>query len=199
VDDAIEWLLSVAESCDVLRELVGDAFIQRLPPGDSESQDITCAARCIEALVSLISCSLQVSLPIPVSFFALQRHVCHPVIPNVGTPEFFLSIEERLGSHSLFASFINTHLFCLENSNKLLLTIVLLPAVKNIFGESFVCRYHTMIQIIVQQPSRSGNLENEFLANLASNMDNEFCTNLQVIFCVMFLFFRLFAPSGSTG
>jgi hypothetical protein len=191
VDDAIEWLLSVAESCDVLRELVGDAFIQRLPPGDSESQDITCAARCIEALVSLISCSLQVSLPIPVSFFALQRHVCHPVIPNVGTPEFFLSIEERLGSHSLFASFINTHLFCLENSNKLLLTIVLLPAVKNIFGESFVCRYHTMIQIIVQQPSRSGNLENEFLANLASNMDNEFCTNLQVIFSCHVPFFSL--------
>jgi hypothetical protein len=64
----------------------------------------------------------------------------------------------------------------------LLLTIVLLPAVKNIFGESFICRYHTMIQIIVQQPLRSSNLEFEFLGNVASNIENEFCTNLQVNF-----------------
>jgi hypothetical protein len=169
-DDVIEWLLSVAQSCDILRELVGDVFIQRHPPGDPESPEIENALRSIDALLLLITSSLQVSVPIPVSFFALRRHASRPAVPNFSTSVSLLSIEEYLGCHALFVSFINTHLFCLENSNRLLLTIVLLPAVKNIFGESFLCRYHTMIQIIIQQPSRT------------SHADNEFCANLQVKF-----------------
>lgn len=167
-DDVIDWLLSVAESCDVLRELVGDVFIQRLPPGDPETPEISYASCCIEALVLYIQSSLKIDVPIPVSFFALHRHHSHPVIPTMDTLAFPATSQAQYGSQSLFMSFINTHLFCLEKSNKLLLTIVLLPAVKNAFGESFIRRYHTMIQIITQQPS------------LHHGADNEFCLNLQV-------------------
>lgn len=185
-DDVIEWLLSVAQSCDILRELVGDVFIQRLPPGDPENPEIAGASSSIQALLSLITSSLQISVPIPVSFFALRRHALRPVVPNFSTSATLVSIEEQLRCHSLFVSFINTHLFCLENSNKLLLTIVLLPAVKNIFGESFVCRYHTMIQIIIQQPLRTSNTDNDFCANLQVSL----CRFDSFLFCcVMFIIF----------
>jgi hypothetical protein len=167
-DDVIDWLLGVAESCDIFRELVGDVFIQRLPPGDPESPDIACASRCIQALILFIESNLQVSVPIPVSFFALHRHVSTPLIPNVDAPSF-PTMEAHPSCHALFMSFINTHLFCLEKSNQLLLTIVLLPAVKNVFGDSFVCRYRTMIQIITQQPLRRDAADNEFCLNLQVN------------------------------
>jgi len=174
VADVIEWLLSVAESCDILRELVGDVFIQRLPPGDPDSPEMARASRSIEALMS--HQILQVSVPIPVSFFTLRHHNSYPVLPNISTPAFLLSLEAHAGRHSLFMSFINTHLFCLEISNKLLLTIVLLPAVKDVFGEAFICRYHTLIQIIVQQPPR----------HVRPN-EGDFCTDLQVHFLSHFV------------
>jgi hypothetical protein len=185
-DEVIEWLLSVAESCDIFRELVGDVFIQRLPPSDPECQDNACASRCIEALILLIQTSLQISMPIPVSFFALLCHDSNPVIPSIDTPAFLSTMESHFGRQSLFMSFINTHLFCLGKSNKLLLTIVLLPSVKNIFGELFACRYHTMIQIITQQP-----------LSMRDNGDNEFCLNLQVNFCISFSNFALMYSAGS--
>lgn len=171
-DDVIEWLLDVAESCTILRELVGDVFIQRLPPGDPENPDIVLASRCSDALMLLIQNCLQISLPIPVSYFALRRPINDAVIPIADLPEVRFEME----AHSLFLSFINTHLFCLGNSNKLLLTIVLLPAVKKVFGELFIRRYHTMIQIVIQQPSRSGVVD-------------EFCASLQVM-CLVFEFFH---------
>jgi hypothetical protein len=183
--DVIEWLLSVAESCDIFRELVGDVFIQRLPPGDPESPDIARASRCIQALILFIESTLQISVPIPVSFFALYRHDSTPLIPNMDAPAFLPTMETHLSSHALFMSFINTHLFCLEKSNQLLLTIVLLPAVKNVFGDSFVCRYRTMIQIITQQPSRR------------DAADNEFCLNLQVNMYLSFFNFTLIHNTGS--
>jgi len=172
VADVIEWLLSVAESCDILRELVGDVFIQRLPPGDPESPELARASRSIEALISLMQSILQVSIPFPVSFFILRHHHSRPALPSINTPAFLLSLEAHAGRHSLFMSFINTHLFCLEISNKLLLTIVLLPAVKDVFGEAFICRYYTLIQIIIQQPSQ----------HMVVRRDTDFCADLQVNF-----------------
>jgi hypothetical protein len=172
VDDAIEWLLDVAESCTMLRELVGDVFIQRLPPGDPENPDIVHASRCIDALILLIQNSLQISVPIPVSYFALHRPINNAAIPSIDSPEVLFEIE----APTLFLSFINTHLFCLGKSNKLLLTIVLLPAVKKAFGESFIRRYHTMIQILIQQPWRHGVVD-------------EFCASLQVT-CLSFQLFH---------